>query len=270
MDFNEKLNSIIEKNDSLVCVGLDIDKDKMPGFIFDEIDSPFLFFNKQIIDKTKDLVCGYKLNMAFYEVLGLDGLRVLKETIAYIPDDLIVILDGKRNDIGNTARMYARSLFETLSADAATINPFFGIDGVKPFLSYKDKCSFILCRTSNKSAVELQDLKIGEDPLYVVVSKKIDEWNKYGNTGVVVGATYPEELKKIRSILGDNVPFLIPGVGKQGGNVKKTIKYGTDKNGGMAIINSSRGIIYAGDDTGFADKSREKTVFLKDLINKYR
>lgn len=263
MNFKEKLEKIVDKNNSLLCVGLDIDKEKIPGFLFKESKNPYLDFNKKVVDSTKDLVCAYKLNMAFYEVFGIEGHKLLKETIKYIPKDIITILDGKRNDIGNTAKKYAQSLFETLNADAVTINPYLGFDGVKPFIEYKNKCSFILCRTSNPSAKDFQDLKIGPVELYLRVAEKIKEWNKNNNVGAVVGATYPEELKQIRSLLGENSIILIPGIGAQGGDVKKTIKYGTDKEGKNAIINSSRGIIYSED-------IRKSAIRLRDELNKYR
>lgn len=256
MRFEEKLSKIVEKNNSLLCVGLDIDKEKIPNY-------SFLEFNKKIIDETKDLVCAYKLNMAFYETLGKEGYETLEKTIKYIPKEIIIILDGKRNDIGNTAKKYAASLFETLKSDAVTINPYLGFDGVKPFLEYKEKCSFILCRTSNPSAKDFQDLKIQDKPLYVCVAEKIKQWNTNKNAGVVVGATYPEELKQIREMLGEGVPLLIPGVGAQGGDVEKTVKYGTNKDGKNAIINSSRGIIYS-------ENPRNSAIKLRDEINKYR
>ena len=271
MNFREKLDKIVDKNNSLLCVGLDIDKDKIPKYLFQQYKDPFFEFNKQIIDETKDLVCGYKINMAFYEVLGENGYMLLEKTIKYIPKDVVVILDGKRNDIGNTAKKYAESLFETLNADGVTINPYLGFDGIKPFIEYKNKCSFILCRTSNSSAGDFQDLKLDDKYLYEKVAEKIVEWNKnYSNCGAVVGATYPDELKIIRKILGENIPLLIPGVGKQGGDVEKTVKYGTNKQSRMAIINSSRGIIYANSTENFAQKSRDKTIELRDQINKYR
>jgi orotidine-5'-phosphate decarboxylase len=270
MNFKQKFTEISHTNNSLLCVGLDVDKEKMPKFLFESSKHPYLEFNKSIIDSTKDLVCAYKLNMAFYEVLGVDGIELLKKTLGYIPKDVVVILDGKRNDIGNTARKYARTLFETLHADAITINPYLGKDGIVPFLEYKDKCSFILCRTSNDSAGDFQDLTVSEIPLYQVVAKKIKEWNENDNCGAVVGATYPEELKIIRNILGDEIPILIPGVGKQGGDVEKTVKNGTNSKGKMAIINSSRGIIFAGDGEDFAAVSRKKAVSLRDEINKFR
>ena len=270
MNFKQKLTAISHNNNSLVCIGLDVDREKMPKFLFESSKHPYLEFNKSIIDSTKDLVCAYKLNMAFYEVLGTEGFELLKKTIKHIPKDVVVILDGKRNDIGNTARKYAQTLFETLYADAITVNPYLGKDGVAPFLEYKDKCSFILCRTSNASAGDFQDLAVSETPLYQIVAKKIKEWNENDNCGAVVGATYPEELKTIRSILGDEIPILIPGIGKQGGDVEKTIKNGTNSKGKMAVINSSRGIIFAGDDEDFATVSLKKAISLRDEINKYR
>jgi orotidine 5'-phosphate decarboxylase subfamily 2 len=270
MNFKEKLKKIVSKNDSLLCVGLDIDKERMPKHIFKDSKTPYLDFNREIIESTMDLVCAYKLNMAFYEVLGIEGIKILKNTIELIPRDIAVILDGKRNDIGNTARKYAKSLFETYNADSVTINPYLGKDGIEPFLEYKDKFSFILCRTSNPSAIDIQDVKISGKPLYELVAEKINEWNTFGNCGAVVGATYPNELESIRKILGDDTPILIPGIGAQGGDVEKTIKYGTNKNKENAIINSSRGILYASTDKNFSNASRKEAILLKDKINRYR
>ena len=260
MNFIKKLEGIVHKNNSLLCVGLDIDKEKMPK------DVSYLDFNKMVIDQTKDLVCAYKINMAFYEVLGAQGYEILEKTIEYIPDEIIVILDGKRNDIGNTAKKYAQSLFETLKADAATVNAYLGSDGIKPFLAYKDKCSFVLCRTSNPSAKEFQDIDSNGKLLYESIAEKIKQWDKVGCCGAVVGATYPAELKKIRSILSEDIPILIPGIGAQGGSVKETVENGTNSKGEMAIINSSRGIIYAGS----AQNIRKQAQILRDEINKYR
>lgn len=269
MNVIEQLSNSIHTHDSLVCVGLDIDKEKMPSFLFESSQQPYLDFTKAIIDETKDLVCAYKLNLAFYESIESDGLTVLKKTIQYIPSDSLIILDGKRNDIGNTAKKYASALFEHFQADAITVNPYLGWDGIEPFVSYADKCSFILCRTSNPSAADFQDLMCDDKPLYIHVAENIKKWNVNKNCGAVVGATYPEELRRIRSILGDDVPLLIPGVGKQGGDVKKTVRYGTNKHGEMAVINSSRGIIYAGSDQDFAEQARIATETLKDHINSF-
>jgi orotidine-5'-phosphate decarboxylase len=270
MNFKEKYNNIAETNNSLLCVGLDIDRDKIPKFLFDSSNNPFIEFNKSIIDLTKDVVCAYKLNMAFYESIGINGHEILKKTLEHIPKDIITILDGKRNDIGNSARMYAKSIYDIFNADSTTINPYLGIDGIKPFLDYKNKCNFILCRTSNPSAIEIQDQMISNIPLYQKISMLIKEWNFNENCGAVIGATYPNELKIIRQILGEDTPFLIPGIGKQGGDIKKTIKNGTNMKGEMVIINSSRGIIYAGNDENYAEKSRKASINTRDLINKYR
>jgi orotidine-5'-phosphate decarboxylase len=197
-------------------------------------------------------------------------MNILKKTIESIPNDIIVILDGKRNDIGNTARKYAQALFDTFKADAVTINPYLGKDGIDPFIAYDEKCNFILCRTSNPSAVDFQDLLVSGTPLYQIIAQKIKKWNKKGNCGAVVGATYPEEVRVIRRIVGENVPLLIPGIGKQGGDVQKTIQNGTNSSGQMAIINSSRGIIFAGKDENFTEASRKKTFSLRKEINLYR
>lgn len=269
-NFNEKLLNISHTNNSLLCVGLDIDRDKIPPFLINDSKNPYLIFNKSIIDQTKDLVCAYKLNLAFYESLGSEGWSILNKTMEIIPKDIIIILDGKRNDIGNTAEKYARSLYEKLEADAITVNPYLGSDGVKPFLHFNNKCSFILCRTSNPSAVEFQNLLCQNKPLYEHVAMKINEWNSLGQCGVVVGATYPNELQIIRSIVKEDIPFLIPGIGKQGGDIEKTVKYGTNNKGELAIINSSRGIIYAGKDENYKTKVRQAAEALKNTINTYR
>lgn len=269
MNAVEKLKSTSKKNNSLVCVGLDIDPTKLPQHLFTE-KNPYLQFNKEIIDATKDLVCAYKPNMAFYESLGKEGMILLEETLKLIPQEILIILDGKRNDIGNTANHYAKSLFETLNADSVTINPYLGADGIKPFSTYSDKLSFILCRTSNPSARDLQDYGPSGKPLYIHVAEKINEWNTKQNLGAVVGATYPEELKEIRMILGENTPLLIPGVGKQGGDIEQTVTHGVNSKGEMAVINSSRGIIYASNKEDYTDAAREATQQLKEKINDYR
>ena len=269
MNFNEKLKKISIKNNSILSVGLDIDEEKIPKFLFDYKD-PYFRFNKAIINSTKDLICAYKINLAFYEAFGKKGYILLEKTIDFIPKEIIIILDGKRNDIGNTAKKYAKALFEKLKADAVTVNPYLGSDGIKPFLEYKDKCSFILCRTSNPSAVDFQNLKAENKTIYYHVASKIKDWNKNNNCGAVVGATYPNELKEIRTILGDNIPLLIPGIGKQGGNVEKTVKFAVNSKDSLAIINSSRGVIYKGNDESFDVDSRNAAIKLNQVINKFR
>jgi orotidine-5'-phosphate decarboxylase len=230
-------------------------------------------FNRAIIDATSDLVCAYKPNFAFYEALGDEGIAALKATIKYVPSSIPVIGDAKRGDIGNTSKAYATALFEVFGLDAATLSPYLGFDGVEPFLQYKDKGMFILCRTSNTGAVDFQSLKCevkgGVQYLYEIVADKAEQWNEYGNIGLVVGATYPEELKIIREQHPD-LPFLLPGVGAQGGEIETTVRYGADKNGEKAIVNLSRGIIYASKGKDFALAARKAALTLRDQLNAYR
>ncbi len=268
MDFIEKLERVYEENNSLVCVGLDSDMNKIPAFLLDE-KYPIVDFNKIIIDNTKDHVCAFKFNMAFYEILGVQGIESLKKTIKMIPKNIPIIVDGKRGDIGNTAEIYAKAIFETIGCDATTVNPYMGFDSVKPFMDYKEKGVIILCRTSNEGAKDFQDL-VCTKPLYQVIAQKVKTWNKNGNCGLVAGATFPEEIKIIRNIVGNEMPILIPGVGKQGGDIEKVVRFGTNDDGNMAIINSSRAIIYSSSDENFGETAGEETILLKDRINKFR
>jgi orotidine-5'-phosphate decarboxylase len=270
MNWREKLLSAAHTNNSLLCVGLDTDVEKIPVFLRDSSKNPILDFNKAIVDATKDLVCAYKFNMAFYEAAGKKGFEALEKTVQYIPHSIFIILDGKRNDIGNTAQKYAQALFDTFKADAVTVNPYLGKDGVAPFLDYKEKCSFILCRTSNPSARDFQDLNVDGKLMYQIVAQKIREWNTNENCGAVVGATYPEELEAVRSILGESIPILIPGVGKQGGDVGKTVINGTNSKRELAIINSSREILFASDKEDFAQRARMKAEAVRSEINAFR
>ena len=264
MNFLEKLTNITRKNNTLLCVGLDPDPDLMPEKV------SVLEFNKAIVDATADLVCAYKLNLAFYEALDSEGLDALKRTIKHIPKEIIVIGDGKRSDIGNTAKAYARAIFSIFNFDATTVNPYLGFDSIEPFLQYQDRGIFVLCRTSNAGAVDFQSLRCETgSPLFEIVALKASQWNKYGNIGLVVGATYPEELKLIRGKHPD-LPLLIPGVGAQGGDLELAVRYGVDARRERAIINSSRQIIYASRGKDFAVAARKVAATLRDQINKYR
>ena len=273
MTFKDKLKAIVEKNNSLVCVGLDSDIDKIPTHIRNN-KHPQSTFNKAIIDGTSGLVCAYKPNTAFYEQRGEDGIAALKMTCDYILDkypEIVIIIDAKRADIGSTNEGYAKFIFDYLGADAVTLHPYLGKEALSPFLERKDKGSIILCRTSNKGAGEFQDLQSDGKPLYQIVAEKVSkEWNINDNCALVVGATYPSELNIVRHIVGDGFPLLIPGVGAQGGDVEKTVKAGVDKDGQNAIINSSRGIIFASSGKDFAERAIEETQKLKDLINQFR
>jgi len=208
-----------------------------------------------------------------YEVLGGEGFDTLKRTIKYIPDDIPTIGDAKRGDIGNTARAYARAIFDNLSFDATTVNPYLGFDSIEPFIQYRDRGVFILCRTSNAGAVDFQALHCEAEgsyrPLFEIVALKAEEWNTHGNIGLVVGATYPEELRLIRQSHPD-MPLLIPGIGAQGGDLEQAIRYGVDARGEKAIINSSRQIIYASREKDFAEAARRVALSLREQINSYR
>jgi orotidine-5'-phosphate decarboxylase len=225
-------------------------------------------FNQAIIDATCDLVCAYKLNLAFYEALGATGLILLNKTIEHIPDHVPVIGDAKRGDIGNSAKFYATALFSTFGFDAATVNPYLGYDSIEPFISYKNKGVFILSLTSNPGAPDFQRLLCAGTPLHDVVAQKAKQWNIYGNVGVVVGATYIEQLKRIRSICW-NMPLLIPGIGAQGGDLASVVKYGVDNKGENAIITVSRQIIYASKEKDFAQAARNMAEKIRTQINDY-
>lgn len=270
MIFQAKLDNIVEKNNSLVCVGLDSEIEKIPEHLRRE-KFPLFEFNKAIIDATYDLVCAYKPNIAFYEAEGLSGLKQLKQTIIYLQDtypEIFIILDAKRADIGNTSRMYAKAILEEYGADATTVHPYMGYDSVKPFLEYENKLVIFLVRTSNPDAKMFQDLQVNGKHLYYKIAQEIKKW-PYDNIGVFVGATYPEELKKVREIMPDTI-FLSAGIGAQRGQAEKAVKAGLDKYGKGIMFNSSRTIIYASDGENFAEKAREATENLRSTINRYR
>ncbi len=270
MNFIEQLNNIWTKNNSLVCVGLDPDLDKMPESV-KKSEYPIFEFNKAIIDATADLVCAYKPQAAYYA--GQNADDQLGMTIDYLKKqypEVPVILDVKRGDIGSTAQMYAKEAFERYQADAVTVNPYMGIDTLKPFLDWKDKGVIILCRTSNPSSAEIQELVANDKEIYKHVAGYANSsWNYNNNVLLVIGATFPAELGEVRALCPD-MPFLVPGVGAQGGDVEQVIANGTTADGNGLIINSSRGIIYAGSDENFAASSRQATLDLRDMINQYR
>ena len=245
MTFAEKLDKIVAKNNSLVCVGLDQGTHE---------------FDKTIIEKTYQYVCAYKLNFAFYEANGVSGWTDLQKTVEYLKKnhpEIPLIADAKRGDIGSTNQAYVKAIFDDLGFDAVTVNPYVGREGLQPFLDQKDKGIIILCKTSNPGSGEFQDLVWQK-----VAENVVKEWNKNNNCFLVVGATYPKELKQIRAIVGD-MPLLVPGIGAQGGEVESTLRAGLNSKKAGMIINSSRGIIFA-DDPGLAAKS------LRDSINQNR
>jgi orotidine-5'-phosphate decarboxylase len=267
MTFIEQLRNAWTKNDSLVCVGLDPEIERLPPSIAAE-PSPIFQFNKAIIDATADLVCAYKPQFAHYAAYEAEDQ--LERTIEYIHRTypaIPVILDSKRGDVGNTAERYALEAFERYAADAVTVNPYLGGDSLEPFLKHENKGVVILCRTSNPGARDVQDLQIGSRRLYHVIAEMVAQrWNTRGNCMMVVGATYPRELAEIREIAGD-IPFLVPGVGAQGGDVAQAVQNGRTRDGTGLVISSSRAILYASSGTDFTTAARKATATLRDQIN---
>ena len=263
--FFDRLGERIDRIDSVVSVGLDADPSRIPEHLHDA-DLPQWAFNRRIIDATHEYAACYKPNAAFYETA--EGWRALRETIAYAHgSDVPVLLDAKRADIGNTTRQYAELLDH---ADAITVNPYLGRDSLQPFLDRPDKGVFVLCRTSNPGGADLQDLELASgEPVYERVAALADIWNQHGNVGLVVGATAPAELADLREQVPD-LPFLVPGVGAQGGDAEAAVAYGLAD--GVGLVNSSRGIIFAGEDRGedFAGAAGEAAKRLRNRLNQYR
>ncbi|MEA2056856.1 MAG: orotidine-5'-phosphate decarboxylase [Patescibacteria group bacterium] len=279
-NFKTKLDQRVKAVKSCVCIGLDPTLSRIPASLqakYNQTEEIIFQFNRQLIETTHDLVCAYKPNIAFYEAQGTAGWQALEKTIQYIRQidpNILVVLDAKRADIGHTNSVYVQALFEQLQVDAVTIHPYLGQEALRPFLQKTDKGLIILCRTSNPGAGEFQDLTVnsplGTVPLYQHLAYQVTNyWNQNNNCALVVGATYPQELTQVRQIAGD-LPFLIPGIGAQGGEVETTVKAGQNKQGRGMIINSSRSIIFASHNSDFAQAARQKTLELKNLINQYR
>ena len=263
-----------------MCVGLDSDFERIPEAIRQAgVGETMVAFNRAIIDATKDLVCAYKPNSAFYEAHGDEGWRALRETIQYINDtvpEIPVILDAKRADIGNTNNGYVRSAFDHLHADAITVHPYFGSDALSAFFERRDKGIIVLCRSSNPNSGEIQSLEVrgpstslgASEPLYQVIARMIaGPWNANGNCAIMVGATQLDELQEVRKIVGD-MPILIPGIGVQGGDLEKTVAAAKDSRGKGMIISASRAVIFASGGNDFAEAARERATALHGAIQK--
>jgi orotidine-5'-phosphate decarboxylase len=268
MTFTDKLLHCSRRSDSLLCVGLDTDLERIPRFLLKE-KNPVRVFNRAIIEATSDLVCAYKPNAAFYEALGEDGWGALAATRRMVPDPIPVIIDAKRGDIGNTARLYARAFFEQLDFDAITVNPYMGFDAVAPFLEYPGRCALVLCLTSNPSAGQIEGLPADGRPVFMHVAGRAVEWSRHGLCGLVAGATRADDLRQIRA-LAPRLPILIPGVGAQGGDLERAVANGVDESGELAIINASRAVLYASDGRDFADRARQEADALRRAINRAR
>lgn len=272
LPFNQLLKNKWQEG-KFVCIGLDSDFEKLPQVIKENASKSeaFFSFNKAIIDATNDLVCAYKINSAFFEAHGVEGWKALEKTCGYIKTaypDIPLILDVKRADIGNTNAKYAQAFFDNLKADAITINPYPGKDALMPFLEHKDKGIIVWLGASNPGTDKFQDLKVSKlnKPLYQVIARQIaDSWNINGNCAVVMGATYPEQIKDVREIIGD-MPILVPGIGAQEGDLEKTLRVGLDSNNQGLIISSSRSIIYASSGEDFAEAAGKEVEKLDNQI----
>lgn len=270
MNWTERLLEAGRRAESLLCIGLDPVWEQLPDAVRHEKD-PFLAFNQQLIESTAPWACAFKPNSAFYEARGPAGVETLRRTVAFIHDhtSALVIIDAKRADVGHTSAAYAQALFDLLGADAVTLNPYLGRDALEPFLSRPERGCFILCRTSNPGAGELQDLAVDGRPLYQVVAERVRAWNERGNCGLVVGATYPEELAQVRALCPD-LPLLLPGIGAQQGDLTRAVQAGVDSQGERILVNVARGILYASGGPDFAAAAAKAAEAYCRAINEAR
>jgi orotidine-5'-phosphate decarboxylase len=273
--FAEHIAVASSRADSLVCIGLDPDFNRFPAHLRElGPRDAIIQFNRAVIDATSDIACAYKPNLGFYLGHGLAGPEALVETRALIPAEVPAILDCKAGDVGSTAAAYARGIFDEWSFDAVTVNPFLGEDSLAPFLAYPDRGVLVLCKTSNPGSGEWQDLQVGHDggdPLFLKLAERVARWaiDYPASVGVVVGATYPEQLALVRARC-PNLPILLPGIGAQAGDLDAAIVGGLDADGGALIVTASRSIIYAGSGPDFADLAREAALRLRDDVNAVR
>jgi len=271
MSFIDKLKYSVARNNSLLCVGLDPNLDNIPNHLIKDVSS-IVKFNKAIIDATVEHVCCFKPNSAFYESHGADGIVALRETTDYIRakyPHMPVLLDAKRGDIGNTNKQYVAYAFEYIMADAVTVHPYQGAEAVAPYFNDPDKGVFVLAKTSNPDSAQFQNIQTDGAPLYEKVIKEFLKEHTKGNCFFVAGATYPRELKQIRTLIGE-APLLVPGVGAQGGDVKMMVEAAVNSEGEGLIINASRGVLYKSSDKDFAEAAEQEAKRLKEEINQHR
>ena len=270
MNFMHALDAAWRDRNSLLCVGLDPDPARFPTHLREQPDAIFAFC-KAIVDATADLACSFKPQIAYFAAhRAEDQLEALIAHIHNAHPTIPVILDAKRGDIGSTAEQYAIEAFERFKADAVTVSPYLGRDSVDPFLAYDGKGIILLCRTSNPGGSDLQFLDVGGEKLYERVARLVsDEWNRNGQCALVVGATFPTEIARVRELTGD-MPLLVPGIGVQGGDIEATVQAGRTANGSGLLINSSRAILYAGKGEDFAAAARRVAQETRDAINTHR
>lgn len=259
---------------TLLCVGLDPEMERLPAAVEGATPAArIVAFNRAVIEATADLVCTYKPNAAFYEAHGVAGVEALQRTIALVHElapGVPVLLDAKRGDMANTSRAYARAMFDAFGADAVTVQPYQGQEALLPFIERADRGVFVLCRTSNPGAAELQDLSVEGEPLYLHLARRVaGAWNARGNCGLVVGATWPDELRTVRAVAPD-LPILVPGIGAQGGDLEASVRAGLDARGQGLLISASRSVLYASTEADFAQAARREALRLRDAINQAR
>ncbi len=264
MSFTDKLRAAQARTNSWLCIGLDTDPDKIPYTLRAREDA-IVAFNRAIIDATGDLVCAYKPNLAFYLASGNTGIDALTQTIAVIPRDIPIVLDAKFGDIESSARGYARFAFEMLGVDAVTVNPYLGADALTPFLEYAGCAIFLLAHTSNPTARDFQDARIGSEPLFIHVAQYATSLKGKGEVGLVVGATFPQQLRDVRQA-NPSAVFLVPGIGAQGGSIADAVEFGKNAAGIGPLINASRSILYASSGSDFADAARAAAMEIRDEI----
>jgi orotidine-5'-phosphate decarboxylase len=266
MTFRDKVENAWRSTNSLLCVGLDPEPALLPdGFGSDDVAR----FNIAIIEATSDLVCAYKPNAAFYEGLGPErGYAALRQTLAAIPPHIVTIFDAKRGDVEHTARAYVRAAFDDLGFDCATVNAYLGRDSVEPWIEDPDHGAIIVTRTSNPGAPDLQDVEVadGARPVYEVVAERARSWDTYGNVCLVTGATYPQEMRRLRELCPD-MAFLVPGIGAQAGALDEAVRAGLDRKGAGLFVSASRGVTYASRGADFAEAARREALRLRDEIN---
>jgi orotidine-5'-phosphate decarboxylase len=266
MPMHELLEAAWRRADSTLCVGLDPDPSRFPSAVGRSV----LDFCTAIVDATADLVCAFKPQIAYFSALGAE--RELEQVCAHIRDrhpEVVLVLDAKRGDIGSTAEQYAREAFDRYGAHAVTVNPYMGGDTIEPFLRHPGGGVFVLCRTSNAGSGDFQSLDVGGEPLFERVARRVLEWNTVGDCGLVVGATYPDELRRVRSLVG-SLPLLVPGVGAQGGDIDATVAAGAAADGYGMVVNSSRAVLYASDGPDFAEAARAEAMRTRDALRAAR
>jgi len=265
--FNARIRAVQNRTGSVLCVGLDVDPARLPVGLSQDHHG-YERFVRGIIEVTADLVCAYKPNLAFYEAMGEHCYALLRGTLDAVPEDLITIADAKRGDIGTTAERYAAAMFGVFGFDAMTVNPYQGGDSVEPYIRDGAHGALILCKTSNPGSADFQDLRsdgAAGAPLWEVVARRATEWNSRGNVGLVVGATYPAQLGRVRELAPD-LPILIPGVGVQGGDAAESARLGAAADGTLAIINASRQVLYASSGPDWQEAARREAVALRDTM----